>query len=129
VAVLGEVLTDNRNRTVGEIRKIFELSDGKLGATNCVAWMFDNKGLFLVPAAAVDEEKLMEVALDAGADDVKRVEDKFEITCDPAVYRDVGKAWADSGITPKQATSRGSEEHRDIKNRGRPKGAGAARRP
>jgi YebC/PmpR family DNA-binding regulatory protein len=100
VAMLCEVLTDNRNRTVGEIRKIFELSDGKLGATNCVAWMFETKGLFLIPAGAIDEEKLMEVALEAGADDVKRVEDKFEVTCDPTIYRDVGKALADAGITP-----------------------------
>jgi YebC/PmpR family DNA-binding regulatory protein len=100
VAILCEVLTDNRNRTVGEIRKIFELSDGKLGATGCVAWMFDKKGLFLIPANAIDEEKLMEVALEAGADDVKRVEDKFEVTCDPTLYRDVGKALAAAGITP-----------------------------
>ena len=65
VAILCEVLTDNRNRTAGEIRKIFELSDGKLGGAGCVAWMFDNKGLFLVPAGAVDEDKLMELALEA----------------------------------------------------------------
>jgi YebC/PmpR family DNA-binding regulatory protein len=100
VAVMCEVLTDNRNRTVGEIRKIFELSDGKLGATNCVAWMFDSKGLFLVPAATIDEDKLMEAALEAGAEDVKRVEDKFEVTCDPALFREVGKKLADAGIAP-----------------------------
>jgi YebC/PmpR family DNA-binding regulatory protein len=100
VAILCEVLTDNRNRTAGEIRKIFELSDGKLGSTGCVAWMFEKKGLFLVPASAIDEEKLMEAALEAGADDVKRVEDKFEVTCDPAIYRDVAKALADGGIEP-----------------------------
>src|SRR3990172_7699041 len=100
VAVLCEVLTDNRNRTAGEIRKIFELSDGKLGTTGCVAWMFEKKGLFLVPASAVDEEKLMELSLEAGADDVKRVEDKFEVTCDPAIYRDLAKALADGGIAP-----------------------------
>jgi len=100
VAILCEVLTDNRNRTAGEIRKIFELSDGKLGSTNCVAWMFDNKGLFLVPANALEEEKLMELALEAGADDVQRVDDKFEITCDPSIYQDVAKALADAGITP-----------------------------
>ena len=83
VAVLCEILTDNRNRTAGEIRKIFELADGKLGATGCVAWMFDRKGLFLVAADKVEEDKLLELALEAGADDVKRVDDKFEITCDP----------------------------------------------
>ena len=100
VAILCEVLTDNRNRTAGEIRKIFELSDGKLGSTGCVAWMFDNKGLFLVPGAAGDEDKLMELALEAGAEDVQRVDDKFEITCDPALFRDVAKALADAGVTP-----------------------------
>ena len=100
VAMLCEILTDNRNRTAGEIRKIFELSDGKLGGTGCVAWMFDNKGLFLVPAGTIEEDKLMELALEAGADDVQRVDDKFEITCDPTLYRDVTKALADAGITP-----------------------------
>jgi YebC/PmpR family DNA-binding regulatory protein len=100
VAILCEVLTDNRNRTAGEIRKIFELSDGKLGGSGCVAWMFDNKGLFLVPENVVEEEKLMEIALDAGADDVQRTGDKFEVVCNPALYRDVAKALADAGITP-----------------------------
>jgi YebC/PmpR family DNA-binding regulatory protein len=100
VAILCEVLTDNRNRTAGEIRKIFELSDGKLGGSGCVAWMFDNKGLFLIPASAIDEDKLMELALEAGADDVQRIGEKFEITCDPTLYRDVAKAISDAGITP-----------------------------
>ena len=100
VAILCDVLTDNRNRTAGEVRKIFELSDGKLGSTGCVAWMFEKKGLFLVPTSAIDEDKLMEMALEAGADDVKRIEDKFEVTCDPAVYRDVAKALTDGGIEP-----------------------------
>ena len=89
VAVLCEILTDNRNRTAGEIRKIFELADGKLGATGCVAWMFERKGLFLVPADKVDEDKLLELALEAGADDVKRVDDKFEVTCDPGAFGQV----------------------------------------
>jgi YebC/PmpR family DNA-binding regulatory protein len=92
VAILCEVLTDNRNRTAPEIRKVFELSDGKLGGAGCVAWMFDSKGLFIVPAEKVDEDKLMELALEAGADDVQRVAEKFEITCDPAAFRDVRTA-------------------------------------
>ena len=101
VAILCEVLTDNRNRTAGEIRKIFEHADGKLGSTGCVAWMFESKGLFLVLADAVDEDKLMEVALEAGADDVQATDDgKFEVTCNPARYGDVSKALADAGITP-----------------------------
>jgi YebC/PmpR family DNA-binding regulatory protein len=100
VAILCEVLTDNRNRTAGEIRKIFELANGKLGSTGCVAWMFDSKGLFLIPASAVDEDKLMELALEAGADDVQPAGDKIEVTCDPARYQEVTKALAEAGITP-----------------------------
>ncbi len=86
VAVMCEILTDNRNRTAGEIRKIFEIHGGNLGSTNCVAWMFERKGLFLVPAANVTEERLFEVALEAGADDVKRSGDNFEVTCTPDVF-------------------------------------------
>ncbi len=98
VAVLCEVLTDNRNRTAPEIRKAFELADGKLGSTGCVAWMFDSKGLFLVPADKTDEDTLMELALEAGADDVKEDAGNFEITCNPAVFQDVSKALADAEI-------------------------------
>ena len=92
VAVLAEILTDNRNRTAGEIRKIFELAGGKLGSTGCVAWMFETKGFFLIPADKVDEDKLMELALEAGADDVKRSDDNFEVTCNPAAFEQVSKA-------------------------------------
>jgi YebC/PmpR family DNA-binding regulatory protein len=99
VAVLCEILTDNRNRTAGEIRKVFELCDGKLGATGCVAWMFDRKGLFLVPADSIDEDTLLEYALEAGADDVKRSDDKFEITCDPGVFGEVAAALKAKEIT------------------------------
>ncbi len=98
VAVLCEVLTDNRNRTAPEIRKVFEMADGKLGSTGCVAWMFDSKGLFLVPTDKADEETLMEIALESGADDVNQDAGTFEITCDPNAYRDVAKALVDAGI-------------------------------
>ena len=100
VAILCEVLTDNRNRTAPEIRKIFELGGGKLGSTGCVAWMFESKGLFLISSENMDEEKLMELALEAGADDVKPDAGKFEITCDPTVFQNVAKALTDAGITP-----------------------------
>jgi len=100
VAVLCEVLTDNRNRTAPEIRKIFEISDGKLGGAGCVAWMFEKKGLFLVPAAKADEDKLMEIALEAGADDVRPSGDKFEILCTPDLFSAVSKALTDAGIQP-----------------------------
>lgn len=98
VAVLCEILTDNRNRTAGEIRNIFDSCDGKLGATGCVAWMFERKGLFVVPADKIEEDALLELALEAGADDVKHVEDKFEVTCDPARFSDVAAALEAKGV-------------------------------
>ena len=100
VAVLCEVLTDNRNRTAPEIRKVFEIAGGKLGSTGCVAWMFDSKGLFLIAADKTDEDTLMELALEAGADDVAAVGDKFEITCDPNAFGALSKALEDAEITP-----------------------------
>lgn len=102
-AVLVECLTDNRNRTASEIRKIFDLSDGKLGGAGSVAWMFENKGLFLVPASKADEDKLMEIALEAGADDVTRSGESFEITCDPTAYRKVADALTAAGIEPESS--------------------------
>lgn len=98
VAVLCEILTDNRNRTAPEIRKIFEVCDGKLGAAGCVAWMFERKGMLVVPADKVDEERLLEIALEAGADDVRRDGDKFEVTCDPTAFGTVCDALAAAGI-------------------------------
>jgi YebC/PmpR family DNA-binding regulatory protein len=89
VAILCDILTDNRNRTAGEVRKIFEIAGGKLGATGCVAWMFDRKGLLEVPASQIDEEALMDLVLEAGADDVSHVGDNFEITCSPESFTSV----------------------------------------
>ncbi len=98
VAVLCDILTDNRNRTAPEIRQAFERVGGKLGSTGCVAWMFDTKGLFLVAADKTDEDTLMEIALEAGAEDVKNVEQGFEVTCDPTAYQGVAKALAEASI-------------------------------
>lgn len=100
VAVLCEALTDNRNRTAPEIRKAFERADGKLGNTGCVAWMFESKGLFLIPADRTDEDTLMEIALEAGAEDVRRDGDNFVVTSDPSVFRDLAAALADANIEP-----------------------------
>lgn len=100
VAVLAVSLTDNRNRTAPEIRKIFEVCGGKLGATGCVAWNFDRKGMFVVPLDGVDEEKLMELVLEAGGDDIEKSEDGYEITCDPDSYQAVSDALAAAGIEP-----------------------------
>jgi YebC/PmpR family DNA-binding regulatory protein len=100
VAIMCEVLTDNRNRTAPEIRKIFEMANGKLGAAGCVAWMFDKKGLFIVSADRTDEDTLMEICLEAGAEDVRRDGDKFEITCSPDAYGAVAGALRNAGIEP-----------------------------
>jgi len=98
VAILCDILTDNRNRTAPELRKLFEVNGGKLGATGCVAYLFERKGLVVVPAASASEDALMEVALQAGADDVRREEDNFEITCDPDCYADLLAALEAAGI-------------------------------
>lgn len=98
VAVLCEILTDNRNRTAGEVRKVFEMAGGKLGATGCVAWMFDRKGLLEIPADQIDEDALMELALEAGADDVRRSGNNFEVICDPDVFSTVSDAIETAGL-------------------------------
>jgi YebC/PmpR family DNA-binding regulatory protein len=100
VAILCEIMTDNRNRTAPEIRKVFEIHNGKLGGTNCVAWMFERKGLILIRATKVDEEKLMEIVLDAGADDLKREGDTFQVTCPPEAFNAVSEALSKAGIEP-----------------------------
>ncbi len=100
VAVMCDIMTDNRNRTAPEIRKLFDIHGGKLGATNCVGWMFDRKGLFVFDDSAVDEERLMEVALEAGVDDVRHDGDKFELICDPEKYSQVDEMLDSAGLTP-----------------------------
>jgi len=99
VAVMCDILTDNRNRTASEVRKIFDNHGGKLGETNCVAWIFERKGLFLISAEVADEERLMEVALEAGGDDVRRDGDKFELTCEVDAYSNLSTTLEEAGIT------------------------------
>ena len=94
VAFIIETLTDNSHRTAPEIKKIFERGGGSLGSTNCVGWNFTTKGLFTINAGDVDEDALMEIALDAGAEDVVRDGDMFDVTCDPAAYETVKQALA-----------------------------------
>src|SRR5262245_23420217 len=99
-AILCEIMTDNRNRTAPEIRKVFETHGGKLGGTNCVAYLFERKGTFLVAANKVGEEKLMEVVLEAGADDLKREGDAFQVICPPDAFQAVGEALPAAQIEP-----------------------------
>ena len=98
VAFMVDCLTDNRNRTASEIRLIFERAGGQLGASNCVAWMFEHKGTFVVSAEVTDEDSLMEIALEAGADDVVAEGDCFEITSDVASFIAVKNALAEKEI-------------------------------
>ena len=103
VAIMCQALTDNRNRTASEIRRIFEKRAGSLGATGCVAWMFSPKGLFTVEAATAEEDALMEIALEAGADDLTQTGDMYEITCSVDAFEDVKKALKEKEITTQVA--------------------------
>ncbi len=98
-AFLVQVLTDNRNRTVSDIRRMFNKHGGSLGETGCVAWMFDNKGLIVVSKEAVDEEALLGLALEAGAEDVNESDDVFEIVTQPEDFATVRES-LDSGNVP-----------------------------
>ena len=100
VAFLVDVLTDNRNRTNSEIRKIFERSGGKMGSAGNVAFLFERKGSFSINADTTDEDGLMNIALDAGAEDLKRVGTTFEVTCDPAAFNQVKEALQKNKLTP-----------------------------
>jgi YebC/PmpR family DNA-binding regulatory protein len=103
VAVLCEALTDNRNRTASELRKIFEVCGGNLGASGCVSYLFEYKGLIVVDAKHVAEDRLMEVALEAGADDMKLVDGYYEVLCDPKAFENVRKAFQEYRIPTESA--------------------------
>lgn len=103
VAVLCEILTDNRNRTAPEVKKIFEIAGGKLGATGCVAWMFERKGIVVIDAEKTDEESLLELAMEAGAEDVKSADGKFEIISEPDTFTAVQDALAQAEIETEMA--------------------------
>lgn len=92
-AIIVEVVTDNRNRTAAEIRHIFDKSGGSMGASGCVSWMFDKKGLMVVErSASIDEDELMMEALDAGAEDFNALDDVYEIYTSPADFSAVREA-------------------------------------
>jgi YebC/PmpR family DNA-binding regulatory protein len=97
-AVLIEAMTDNKNRTTADIRHIFAKGNGNLGEAGCVAWMFQKKGYIVVEKSAVDEEQLMEVALDAGADDIQEGDKEFEVVTDPGAFDAVKEALDKAGI-------------------------------
>ena len=100
VAVLVETMTDNRNRTVAEIRHLFSKNGGNMGEAGSVAWMFDKKGYIVVDKEAKSEDELFEIVTEAGADDMQDEGDVFEIYTSPENYEAVDEAIKAAGITP-----------------------------
>jgi YebC/PmpR family DNA-binding regulatory protein len=103
VAVLVECLTDNKNRTAAEIRSIFTKNNGNLAAPNAVAWMFEKKGVIRIPGSQMEEEKVMDLALNAGAEDLSNDENVYEITTAPSDFEAVKDALAKAGLKPESA--------------------------
>ncbi|OUM94730.1 MAG: transcriptional regulator [Firmicutes bacterium ZCTH02-B6] len=100
VAIMLEIMTDNRNRTASEVRHLFSRYGGNLGESGCVAWMFERRGLVTVDRASVqDEDALVLAAAEAGADDVKRNEEQFEVHSAPEVVEQVKEYLAQAGYT------------------------------
>jgi len=93
VALLVEATTDNRNRTVAEIRHAFSRNGGSLGEQGCVGWLFDRKGIVNIPVEGADEDTVMTVALEAGADDVRTEEDAYEVVSEPEAFDAVREAF------------------------------------
>ena len=98
VAIIVDALTDNSNRTTGEVRHILTKYNGNLGETGCVGWMFETKGLIVVNTSDCDEEKLMEIALEAGADDISTEEDVYEVLTAPEAFETVKNALEEESV-------------------------------
>lgn len=102
VAVMCDIMTDNRNRTAPEIRKIFDLHGGSLGETNCVSYLFDRKGIIVIPleslGESIDQENIMEIALEQAAEDVQEFADRYEVTTSPENLSQVASAFEQAGI-------------------------------
>ncbi|MCU0308200.1 MAG: YebC/PmpR family DNA-binding transcriptional regulator [Thermoleophilia bacterium] len=103
VAVICTVLTDNRNRAASDIRHIFTKNGGSLGTPGSVAWQFERKGVIILDAAVVDEDRLMEVALEAGAEDIREDGAQWQVTTEPADLTEVRAAVEEAGLTPVSA--------------------------
>ncbi len=99
VAVLVDCLTDNKNRTVADIKHLFERHGGNLGEPGCVAWMFEQKGLMVFEKDKVDEEELFDLALEAGAEDVREEETEFEVITEPSDLESVKQAIDNAGLS------------------------------
>jgi YebC/PmpR family DNA-binding regulatory protein len=104
VAVLVEVATDNKNRTVAEVRHLFSKNGGSMGETGSVAWMFDRKGVITLPAEGKKEDDVMEIILEAGADDLTTEEDYFEVTTSVESFETVRRTLVDKKFTVENAS-------------------------
>lgn len=123
VAVMCEILTDNRNRTAPEVRKIFEINGGKLGSTGCAAWMFDRKGIVRIDRDKTDEESLLELGMESGADDVRREGGQFEMITSVDAFSGVCDAVEAAGLEiesreiawlPKDSVELGADDARKV---------------
>lgn len=103
VALIVDVLTDNKNRAVSEIRHAFSKNGGNLGESNSVAWMFTKKGVITIAKGAANEDKLTEIVLDAGAEDLSDEGEHWEVLCDPKDFEAVTNALKAAKITPEHA--------------------------
>lgn len=103
VAVYMEVLTDNKNRTVAEIRHLFSKYNGNLGENGSVAWIFDKKGYFSISSEAVTEEDLFDVVAEAGAEDIQLEGNSFQVYCETEVFEDVKEALEAASIKSEEA--------------------------
>ena len=104
VAVVVEVATDNKNRTVAEVRHLFSKNGGSMGETGSVAWMFDRKGVITLPVEGKKEDDVMEIVLDAGADDLTTEEDYFEVTTTIESFETVRRTLVDKNFTVENAS-------------------------
>ncbi len=103
VAIIVEVLTDNRNRAVSEIRHCFSKNGGNMGESNSVSWMFSKKGVIVIAKSAASEEKLTEIVLEAGGEDLSDEGDNWEVLCEPKEFEGLVAALKQAGITPEHA--------------------------
>ncbi len=103
-AVYVEALTDNKNRTVGEVRHVFTRFGGNLGATGCVGYLFEKKGLLSFDREGLDGDRLLEAALDAGADDLLESEGSIEVVTAPGEFESIKQALEQSGFQPSEAS-------------------------
>lgn len=99
VAVIIETLSDNKNRTSADVRHALTKFGGSLGTTGCVQWKFEKKGIIEIPSEGIEEDKIMEVAIEAGADEVTEADGYFTVTCQPVEFETLKKALAEAGFT------------------------------